>query len=395
VTLSKETLRDWANRISQATHVHPHIREVEFQGKTIVVIDVAKSLLKPVPCKGRHYKRVGKSYRQMNDQDLTRAVLEKLGMTWDEVVEPRASFNDLDPEQIRRFRVLCNQKGRRSIPDDEDNTAVLKKLNLLKDGQLLRAAVLLFGSEPQEFYPQAKLKIGRFRSETLIVDDREISGNLFQQVENAMGYFREHLQTRFERHGEPAREVIWEYPLAALREAVINAVCHRDYLDFGQSQVRWFDEYVIVLNPGGLPASLRLEELKHGHRSVPRNRKIAEMFFYAGLIEHWGSGTLTILRECKEANLPEPEFEEKQGALWLTMRKGGLTDARLQALGLNKRQIAAVKWVIEKGSISVAEFASLIKDVTDKTLQRDLTGLVENEIFFTIGEKKARRYKLK
>lgn len=90
--------------------------------------------------------------------------------------------------------------------------------------------------------------------------------------------------------GEPAREVIGEYPLEALREAITNAVCHRDYLDNGQTQVRWYDDNVIFLNPGGLapaapkaPAPLRVEELKHGHRSVPRNRKVAEMFFYAGL----------------------------------------------------------------------------------------------------------------
>jgi ATP-dependent DNA helicase RecG len=165
-------------------------------------------------------------------------------MTWDQVVEPRATLSDLDPEQLRRFRKLCSLKGRRTIPDEEDDATVLAKLGLLREGQLLRAAVMLFAKEPQRFYPSAFVKVGRFRSPTLIVDDREIYGTLLDQVDGVMGYFREHLQTRFEFTGEIAREVIWEYPLEALREAITNAVCHRDYLDVGHTQVRWHDEHV-------------------------------------------------------------------------------------------------------------------------------------------------------
>jgi len=141
--------------------------------------------------RGRYFKRVGKSNRQMTDDDpstgsgqaLTRAVLDKVGMTWDEVVEPRVTLNELDPEQLRRFRILCNQKGRRPIPPGEDDATVLEKLGLQHDGELLRAAVLLFGQEPRRFYPSALVKIGRFRSPTLIVDDREVYGTLFASVQ--------------------------------------------------------------------------------------------------------------------------------------------------------------------------------------------------------------------
>jgi len=307
ITLGKETLREWANHIAQATHLHPQIGSLSHEGKTVAIIEVPESPLKPVPCRGRYFKRVSKSNRQMTDDDLTRAVLDKVGMTWDQVVEPRATLDDLDPEQLRRFRKLCNLKGRRTIPDEEDDATVLVKLDLLRDGQLTRAAVLLFAKGPKRFYPSAFVKIGRFRSPTLIVDDREIYGTLFDQVDGIMGYFREHLQTRFEFRGEPAREVIWEYPLEALREAIINAVCHRDYLDIGHTQVRWYDEHIVFLNPGGLPAPLRLEDLKRPHRSVPRNRKVAEMCFYAGWIEQWGRGIQKMLDECAAAGLPEPD----------------------------------------------------------------------------------------
>jgi len=395
ITLGKESLREWANHIAQATHLHPRIVSLSYKGKTVVVIEAPESPLKSVPCRGRYFKRVAKSNRQMTDDDLTRAVLEKIGMTWDQVVEPRATLNDLDLEQLRRFRKLCNLKGRRPIPEDEEDTAALKKLGLLRDGQLTRAAVLLFGKEPQRFYLSALVKIGRFRSSTLIVDDREIYGTLFEQVDGAMGYFREHLQTRFEFRGEPAREVIWEYPLEALREAITNAVCHRDYLETPHVQVRWHDDRLTFFNPGGLPSPLRLEELKREHPSIPRNRLIAEMFFYIGWIERWGRGIQKMLDECAAAGLPEPDFEERTGGLWVTFCKDILTEERLRSLGLNERQVRAVLYIKERGRITNAEYQQLCK-VSKRTASMDLSELGTKGLLERVGTTgKGTYYRLK
>jgi len=393
MTLGKETMRDWANRIAQATRVHPQISGFSHEGKTVVTIQLSESTVKPVPCRGRYFKRVSKSNRQMTDDDLTRAVLEKLGQSWDEVVEPRATLGDLDPVQLRRFRTLCKQQGRRPIPPGDDDTAVLEKLGLLREGEILRATVLLFGKEPQRFYPSAFVKIGRFRSPGLIVDDREIYGTMFDQVEGVLLYFREHLQTRFEFHGEPAREVIWEYPLEALREAIINAVCHRDYLDAGHMQVRWYDERIVFFNPGGLPPPLRLEELKREHPSVPRNRKIAEMLFYVGWIERWGSGIQKMLNECAALGLPEPDFEERTGGLWLTFRKDILTEDHLRSLGLNERQIKAVLFVKEKDRITNREYRQLT-GLSDEGARKDLNEIVSKGILRSEGRGRNVRYVL-
>ena len=97
------------------------------------------------------------------------------------------------------------------------------------------------------------------------------------------------------------------------------------------TQVRWYDDRLLILNSGELLPPLSPEKLKQEHISQIRNRKIAEMFFYAGLIEQWGSGTLKIVRKCAEAGLPEPEFEEKQGGLWLTLRKDVLNEGYLES----------------------------------------------------------------
>ncbi len=128
-----------------------------------------------------------------------------------------------------------------------------------------------------------------------------------------MGYFREKLDTRFEMTGRPQRNVIWEYPLKALREAVTNAICHRNYASTRDTEVRIYDREVMVWNDGGLPNELSVQALKKKHPSVPRNKQIAEIFYYAGMIEQWGSGTGLILDECKSAGMPAPTFEQVQG----------------------------------------------------------------------------------
>jgi ATP-dependent DNA helicase RecG len=302
-------------------------------------------------------------------------LFRSVGTTWDEVIEPRATLEDLAPEQIQRFRKRCNQKGRRPIPVDDDALTVLDKLKLLEEGQPVRAAVLLFGKRPQHFYPQAHIRIGRFRTPTLIVDDREIDGSLFDQAEAVMHYFRERLQTRYVFDGTPTRDVVWEYPLEALREAVINAICHRAYIDHGHIQVRWYDDRIVFMNPGGLPEALRIEDLKREHRSVLRNRKIAAMLFYAGFIEQWGSGTLRMIQECATAGLPEPEFEERQEALWVTFRKHQLNEGQLQAEGFNERQVKAALFAQAQGRITNHDYQQL-NQVSPKTAYLELAELV-------------------
>jgi len=392
--VGEESLRDWANKIREELGITARLELGEVEGKPVVRIAVEESLFKPVRYRGRAYVRSGSTDRIATDEEETRWVLERTGQTWDALPEPRARWEHLDSERIKRFRRLCNLKGRRLIPEEEDDQTVLRKLGLLtEEGAPTRAAILLFGEDPHKFYLNAVVKVGRFRSPTLIVDDREIYGTLFEQVEEIMRYFREHLQTRYEFTGEPAREVIWEYPLEALREAVINAVIHRDYLDSGHIQIRWYDDHLIILSPGTLPPPMTLEDLKRPHRSALRNRLIAEMFYYIGWIERWGTGIQKILDECKKAGLPEPEWEENQGAIWLTFQKDIWTEDYLRSLGLNERQIKAVMWVKEKGSITNREYRELNK-VSNKTAYLELADLIQRGVLMSEGTGKGLRYVL-
>lgn len=306
-------LKNMANQIDQGTGLQPSIKATQVDGKNIVLIQVPESKIKPVMYRGRAYRRVGSTTRQMGANELTRLVLDHVGITWDALPEPRAKISNLSTAKIKTFIRKANEIGRRPIPVSISIPELLGKLDLIKDGKLTRAAVLLFGKNPQKFYSHAIIKIGRFRSETLIVDDREIEETLFDQVENAMQYFRDRLQTEFRMTGKPQRDVIWEYPLDALREAVTNAVCHRDYAEISHTQIRIYDDRILVWNPGDLPQNLSVEKLKKEHRSFPKNKLIAKIFFCVGLIEQWGSGVMKMIEETKAAGHPEPILEENQG----------------------------------------------------------------------------------
>jgi len=383
---SESTLRDWSNRISQSIDpkVVVTINTTRIEEKRIVFINVDESRIKPVSCKGRYFKRIGATNRRMNWEDITNMVLESVGATWDELPELRASMDDIDPAKITQFIKLCNKAGRRPIPEIEKPLEVLRKLELVKDGKPTRAAILLFGKNPQKFYIPAILKIGRFRPGNIIVDDKEIQGTAFDQVEEAMLYFRDRLQTKFEFTGEPQRKVIWEYPLEALRETVINAVCHRDYMKSANTQIKIHDDHILIWNPGKLSSGLTLEQLKVAHPSLPHNRLIAEAFFYAGYIEKWGSGTLKVISECVTNDFPEPEYFEDMGMFGVTFSKDIYTEEYLRNLDLNKRQIKAVIYARDEGKITNKEYQE-VAGVKERLATMELNDLVSKAILEKYG----------
>ena len=199
-----------------------------------------------------------------------------------------------------------------------------------------------------------------------------------------------HIGVRYEFEGGLRRKEVWDYPLDALREAIINALIHRDYTDPSNVQIKIFDDF--IWNPGKLPEGISLEDLKKEmHPSKLRNPKIAQVFYYAGLIERWGKGMFKIVRLCLESGLPEPEFREEAGGFVVLLRKDIYTEDYLRKLGLNERQIKAVLYVKEKGSITNKEYQELFK-VSRQTATRDLSELVKLGIFERVEKD---RYKLK
>lgn len=237
--------------------------------------------------------------------------------------------------------------------------------------------------------------MGRFKDAITILDDKLMKGNLFQQVDQVMQLFQQYLQVRYEIPSETAgqsglqaiqRREIWDYPLEALREALVNALVHRDYFETSMDiQIRVYDDRVEITNPGSLPEQMTVEELKReGHRSIPRNPLLAQVLYYAELVERWGTGTTRMIELCRQQGLPAPEFYADPFIFRVAFTKVFYNEERLQRLGLNERQIRAVLWIQGKGDISNTEYQELC-DVSKRTATRDLSDLVSRGVLKQVG----------
>ncbi|NJE31490.1 DeoR family transcriptional regulator [Thermococcus sp. 18S1] len=377
VQIGKETLAKLANEIAQNTEpeVIPRLRVEKCGGKDVIVIEIDEHPVKPVMVRGRAYKRVGNSNRKLTPKEISELFEESVGLSWD-AYPVDATLDDVDLDKVKEFI-------RKVKLPSNDEVEALKKLRLIRNGKVTRALILLFGKNPQEFLSQAKVRVGRFRGSE-ILDSVDIEGNLFEQVEETVNTIKKHMSRRYVIK-ELVREEVWDYPLEAVREAVVNAVMHRDYRMPEEVQIKVLDDRIIFWNPGGLPVGLSEEDLYREHPSKPRNRLIAEVFHLAGYVEKWGSGTLRILKAFEEAKLPRPEFKEAFGGFQVVFYRDWLTEERLRELGLNERQVKAVLYVKERESITNREYREMF-GVSKETAKRDLKELVDAGIFEKTGE---------
>lgn len=169
---------------------------------------------------------------------------------------------------------------------------------------------------------------------------------------------------------------------------MLNALIHRDYSDLANFiQIKVYDEHIWFSNPGGLPEGITIEELKKPHKSYLRNPIIANVFYLAGYIEQFGSGTIRMVEWMKEKGLLEPEYREEMGGFSVYFYKDIYTEEYLKKLGLNERHIKAVMYVKEKGKISNKEYRELF-NISRQTATRDLSKLVQKEILKLVGEGK-------
>jgi ATP-dependent DNA helicase RecG len=382
---SGQYITDLTNRIVNNLSIRPRIKTHEIKSKRILTVEVEKGQ-DLVGYKGHYYTRVGNTTREMTPKELRRKLLSDV--QWDALSDD-FSLDEIDTETVKRFIRLSREKGRLDFAEETESVdKILSKLDLIVDGKLTNGAILLFGKNPQKHFDYAVVRIGRFKTPTTIIGDRWIRGNLFQQVREAIEAIQGFINVRYEIKGRLERYEIWDYPLDALREALINALIHRDYLiDKYEVTVKIYEDSIQFYNPGELPDGITIEDLKKpSHDSIPRNKLIARVFYLAGYIEQWGTGTHRMIEDLKSAGLPEPQFESHFGfRVWFY--KDIYTEEKLRELGLSERQIKAVMYVKERGRITNREYQELT-GVSRITATRDLSELIEKKVLKTIGTAK-------
>ena len=273
----------------------------------------------PISYKGEFYYRSGSTKQVLRGAALSRFLLQKYGRTWDDVPLPGVGLKDLDGRAFDGFRQRGSASERlpRDILDESDE-GVIERLQLREAGFLKRAAVLLFHPAPDRFVMEAYVKIGYFRGSELLYQD-VVEGDLFTQVDRTMDL----LYTKYTRglisYDGVYRVETFPVPREAMREAVINAIIHRDYASPTTIQIRVYDDRIAIWNAVQLPSEWAAGQLDGELSSKPYNPRIAYAFFRAGMIEAWGRGIRRIVEMCKEAGNPTPQWKLEPGGdgLWL------------------------------------------------------------------------------
>ena len=379
---AKRLLENLPNKIRNKLGIIPSL-EIEKKNQVDIIKVIIQPSSTPISHDGRFYIRSGSTIQELRGTALSDFLMRKSGVTWDEVCEERAAFEDLNKETIKKFKNYSMDRIP-SITEEENLQILLHKLKLVDHNRLKRAAVLLFGNNPQRRYLQSVVKIGKFISDTDIQFTDIINGNLFQQLENTIEILRsKYLVSNIKFEGMHRRDIL-EYPYEALREAVINALIHRDYSGTSHIQIRVYPDKLTIMNEGKLPPEVPVEKLKTDHLSKPRNRLLAEIFYYAGFIEAWGRGTLKIFNHCLQQGLPEPSFSEENGVMCVTFFKEKWTEENLKKLELNDRQVKAVMYVRQNGKITNQEYRELTT-ISKPMATIDLNDLVKKRVFKKTG----------
>jgi len=233
VTIGSRTLEDLANYIISNTdpHVYVSIKVKSVDNKDVIVIEVPESGEKPLFFRGRAYIRMGRTNQTLRVAQLREFIENgRYSISWDEKVYDMASLEDIDENKVKWFLENAESERNRDIDSKTHVKEALNKLDLLKDDSLTNAALLLFGKNPQKFFLQSITKCARFRgTETIDFDDMKVfDGNIFDQREDALNFVMKHIERSVTVKGTERVEK-FEYPPEAIREAITNAICHRDY----------------------------------------------------------------------------------------------------------------------------------------------------------------------
>ncbi|MEA5096774.1 MAG: ATP-binding protein [Sedimentibacter saalensis] len=387
----KKLMEDIPNKIRNYMGISADVNLLQEDDKYYIEI-VVQPYSVPISLHGQYFYRSGSVKMELTGNSLNEFLLKRSGLTWDEVTEPRATFDDIDERSFRMYLEMSKEKDR--LPDVEGLTMeeIFEKLRLTKNGELTRAAIILFGKDPRRFSTNAFVKIGRFKGDADLRFQDVEEGNLIVLLKNVLERLDHKYLTRSIEFKGMLRLEHSEYPIPALREMLLNALVHRKYMG-SFIQIRVYDDKITIWNDGRLPEEITLESLKHVHSSHPRNPLIADVCFKGGLIDSWGRGTVRIIETCKEAGLHEPELIERDGGFLVTLFKDNLTEEQLVKLGLNARQVKAVSYVKEKGRITNSDYQAL-NEISDRTSSRDLEDLVAKGVLKRVGDKKSAYYEI-
>ena len=402
---SKKLLEDIPNKVRDAMGIIVGVNLLTEDGKEYVEIDVP-SYPVGISCKGVYHYRSGSTKQVLTGPALEAFLLRKHGATWDNSPMPAFTIDDVDDNVVAAFKRLATKKGRiDSNLLDEPKEVLLDRLHLVNGDYLTNAAMLLFSKDPEKYQLGAFLKIGYFENDADLLYQDEIHGSLLEQVDKAIELiYLKYMRAKISYEGIQRIERYF-VPEAALREALLNAVCHKQYQSGVPIQISVYEDRLYVANVGSLPEDWTLEKLMSKHTSKPYNPNIAYVFYLAGFIESWGRGVEKICNALRAENLPMPEYTVSPGDIMIKFTgpedriikvtdkvTNGVTGEVTDNVTDRERQL--LQLLIEDPGYTMPQLAEKMT-VSRKTVAGYLKSLKEKSVIERVGTTRSGHWEIK
>ena len=372
-----------------ARNMDPSLNIVIDYVESVLIIKVPEGADKPYSANGKFYLRYGPNSQQLSRGEIKSFFQEEGHVLFDEkpnlLFKLDKDFNNTKFNEFLEKAQISPLLGRKQI---------LENLYLLKNARLKNAGVLLFCFNVAKFFSQAKITCVLYQGKTKykILDRKDFESDLHSNYYNAIVYLQSKLNTEYIIKGGPREEKL-ELPEDALREAVLNAIAHRNYFVAGANiQIEIFSDRVEITNPGGLVKGLSRKNL--GKKSLSRNNLLFGLMQRMGLVEKVGSGIIRMRKAMKEYGLKPPGFDIDENWFTIIFKRPKIKETKLlPILELNERQKKAIDYIKEKKILTNKDY-QMINKVHRNTATNDLEGLVKEGIIKRIGRGRGAKYVL-
>jgi ATP-dependent DNA helicase RecG len=381
--------------------IHTGWEQIDLSGAAVIAINVPRSSELHSLADGRVVIRMGAENRPLGGEAIRQLAATKSSGDFEAEFVPGAQRSDLDDDVIGEYAAKREERQRKELSAPIDQ--VLREIGAIDEqGRPTIAGLLLFAKNPQQFVPQSSMVFVKFIGTEPRGDGglpgygrrEEIGGPLARVIENTWKVLLEEIRVGAVVKGLE-REDVTEYPLFAVREALVNAVCHRDYRLKGRRiEIRMFSDRMEVISPGGLPGFITIDNLVEEHFS--RNPRLVSGLFQWGYIEELGLGIDRMIEEMTLAGHAPPRFIATPYSFTVTL--SNVKERRALPAWektMNERQARALTYLREHGQITNREYQQLCPNISTETLRLDLVDLVERGVVMRIGAKKGTYYILK
>lgn len=370
-------------------------------GTTIYTVRVPRSIELHALSDGRVLIRSGEKNRPLGGQEILRLASAKNTGDFEAEVVPGTTRDDFSPDMIEEYLLKRAERTKRPYNGRIDD--LLQEIGALTaDGKPTVAGILLFSNYPQQWLPQSSVVFAKFvgttpRGESGLAGytrREELTGPLPRLIEMAWNLIWGEMAVSAVVKGL-VREERTEYPQFAVREAIVNAICHRDYRLRGRRiELRMYSDRLEVISPGGLPGFITVENIKDEHFS--RNPHVVNGLFQWGYIEELGLGIDRMIEVMAQAGHQPPNFDARPYSFAVTLYNERVKPKQPDWVrNTNHRQAQALQYIRDNGSITNREYRKLCEGVSAETLRLDLVDMVEKGILMKVGSKKGTHYILK